>query len=742
MSAMARAASALCLAELSPWIYKHYFSIFQSVIGLLVKFTATRKQSVLPENPGTSQMTSPVRSSCGLALGIVLDKLVSEFNEPEIGHLLGDLFETLKASAFNDQNCGAVVAISVLIKVLIKLSGNELERAKVLYSDLKQMIDRTKSELHLAECCCLSFSSASLYLYYANLLSDDDVLQSLAVVRELQKCHSKVPCISASLGGLICGLTSWGLTDIIESGKELMQEWLSAVSVEAEPELWLPDMWGLMGLFGCLNQIPVGRSAGNIFNAGLSDLVKLLKKLVSSSKSEACSNAAWFIGLLVSTTGRDSDSSTVPANYEYLPETSIMRSAYERLCMAAKTVSQSIELSLQPLMSALSAVVKGKFPPVDWDSVLTTLMHSQSEAVMQMCLKFTLAHSLSGNVMSFLKPYLSKLKFNSLSLSCRKLLLLCLPGCIHIISRRQLETVCLEIVLPLFETVCHSSGNQDISLDLCHEALLTLSTALQVKELFPQAQHVLCNTVRRTFNHFLHWPEDDVYKCMEAVADCLARLPSDILRQVLTSSTSEMEEHGIAVVHSITSLIVKGHNFSLSWLEQPISYLLSHACHCGTDVSARFKMTLDHVLAALWRSGCTMSAAGQEIDIVVWSLELMGYVRSLIQNDQEIACQTMMIALVLLCQMWSAGVSPKDKFLQHPETPMDLTILPSVFSRLIVAKGWSTSIDKLVSWLCWASSLCTKSTVLLSIFEACLCELQHYHYCRQALPTLDLLRFV
>jgi hypothetical protein len=76
MSAMARAASALCLAELSPWIYKHYFSIFQSVIGLLVKFTATRKQSVLPENPGTSQMTSPVRSSCGLALGIVLDKLV------------------------------------------------------------------------------------------------------------------------------------------------------------------------------------------------------------------------------------------------------------------------------------------------------------------------------------------------------------------------------------------------------------------------------------------------------------------------------------------------------------------------------------------------------------------------------------------------------------------------------------------------------------------------------------------
>jgi hypothetical protein len=93
------------------------------------------------------------------------------------------------------------VAISVLIKVLIKLSGNELERAKVLYSDLKQMIDRTKSELHLAECCCLSFSSASLYLYYANLLSDDDVLQSLAVVRELQKCHSKV------LGILPCAFT-------------------------------------------------------------------------------------------------------------------------------------------------------------------------------------------------------------------------------------------------------------------------------------------------------------------------------------------------------------------------------------------------------------------------------------------------------------------------------------------------------------------------------------------------------
>ena len=45
-------------------------------------------------------------------------------------------------------------------------------------------------------------------------------------------------------------------------------------------------------------------------------------------------------------------------------------------------------------------------------------------------------------------------------------------------------------------------------------------------------------------------------------------------------------------------------------------------------------MILDHVLAALWRSGCNISSACQEGDVVVWSLELMGYVRSLTQDDQ------------------------------------------------------------------------------------------------------------
>ena len=53
-----------------------------------------------------------------------------------------------------------------------------------------------------------------------------------------------------------------------------------------------------------------------------------------------------------------------------------------------------------------------------------------------------------------------------------------------------------------------------------------------------------------------------------------------------------------------------------------------------------------------------------------------------------------MVALVLLCQMWSASTSPGVMFLQHPDALMDLTVLPSVFSHLIVVKRWGTSIDK------------------------------------------------
>ena len=48
-------------------------------------------------------------------------------------------------------------------------------------------------------------------------------------------------------------------------------------------------------------------------------------------------------------------------------------------------------------------------------------------------------------------------------------------------------------------------------------------------------------------------------------------------------------------------------------------------------------MVLNHVLDALSRQGRILVAAGQHADIVVWSLELMGYVRSFSQ-DQVCVC--------------------------------------------------------------------------------------------------------
>ena len=43
------------------------------------------------------------------------------------------------------------MAISVLVKVLIRKGDKESEKARILYSDLRQVTDRTKSELQMAE---------------------------------------------------------------------------------------------------------------------------------------------------------------------------------------------------------------------------------------------------------------------------------------------------------------------------------------------------------------------------------------------------------------------------------------------------------------------------------------------------------------------------------------------------------------------------------------------------------------
>ena len=66
----------------------------------------------------------------------------------------------------------------------------------------------------------------------------------------------------------------------------------------------------------------------------------------------------------------------------------------------------------------------------------------------------------------------------------------------------------------------------------------------------------------------------------------------------------------------------------------PLLSLDDYVLVCISDIHESFQMTLDYVLAALWTSGSNGLSAGQQVDIVVWSLELMGYVRSLTHDDQ------------------------------------------------------------------------------------------------------------
>ena len=42
---MARVAAVLCLAELSPWLFVHYFPKFQFIVGVLMGLASRRTQS-------------------------------------------------------------------------------------------------------------------------------------------------------------------------------------------------------------------------------------------------------------------------------------------------------------------------------------------------------------------------------------------------------------------------------------------------------------------------------------------------------------------------------------------------------------------------------------------------------------------------------------------------------------------------------------------------------------------------
>ncbi|CAH1233127.1 FOCAD [Branchiostoma lanceolatum] len=207
--------------------------------------------------------------------------------------------------------------------------------------------------------------------------------------------------VAQALGMLCHGLSSSGHVQATDLSNQLHGTWTGILRAKSSPTLLqLASLTGLVSLTGteaALIQMTEEVVESSEVQLQLNDTVKLLNQLVQHCPNVGVrSNTAWMLGYLyMAATSMAHSRSSVPSNYGYLPETSVLRPTVDFIIEAGRRGPEAIptpyvKASLEALLSAAGAT----FPPVNWAAILAPLMRlSFGTDIQILCLKLVVSQA-------------------------------------------------------------------------------------------------------------------------------------------------------------------------------------------------------------------------------------------------------------------------------------------------------------------------------------------------------------
>ncbi|XP_022783954.1 focadhesin-like isoform X5 [Stylophora pistillata] len=459
-SLLARSCAALSMSLLVPCLV-----ILDS--DRIYDITELLKQRI----PGQSKSGSSavLQMSCSVGLGLFLSKLYEEHFSDAYGKegylLLSTALDVLEETAFSndlDNTEGACLGVGLAASSLCK-EGLIDSRVHVtnlyhkLVDSVNEQCDDPDQKLQ-----CLSYSVACVCVnaFHTSLLSADQALQCVDTIQKLSGKYLEVCGISLSLGLLLHGLVSCGHGGAIELAREIGKDWRSVLeNKDVSERRQLSAVNGIVALLGSEQGLfTVDSSTSDVVFPSQSggSIIKFLQKFVSSPEDVGLSfNTAWLLGHLYSALTSSSVSDTsVPINYSYLSERSILRLLFEFLNQSGKIGPHS-SFGGGRVAVVLESLVNGPqvaLPPVNWVSVLGPIMRANfGEDTRQLCIRLAVTQAQSSsNLSSFLSSLLSSVMFEGLEDRCKRELLKNLSRLVYVISSSKMKEFLEEVLRELW----------------------------------------------------------------------------------------------------------------------------------------------------------------------------------------------------------------------------------------------------------------------------------------------------
>eukprot|EP00795_Rhopilema_esculentum_P006145 gene6145-11535_t len=536
-SLLSRAAAAIAVSEVASSL----ISVDLERIQQITQFLITRITG--QEKAGKSSI---IQFSSAIGLGILLNRLQQQGFNDVIGQegyfLCARALHVLERTVYDTELCnreGAVFGYGLaLCATFTESSKDSRVYAIAAYNKLAEFVKNL--DLHekpslLDEGFYFALAVSTVSGFSADLIKASVVAEALDVINSVRKMHPASYVLQAAYGMLLQGSLYSGLSQT----KSL---------VEIAVDLWLQDMtdqkkateertacvYGLLNTFGCSSFL-FQFDQLDVFDASLKNklavVVKTLQQLVEiTEESSFCIHCCRLLGLLhLVYLGGTQRQSALPGNYNYLTESSLLRSLFDCLVEAGKSgpngrfSSQAVNSIIHPLIST-SAM---KLPPVNWALVLSPLMKlGFDKETRRLCFKFAVLNiSSSATIPTWLLSWMNPSVFLSLEIECKQEILSSINHIIKFIPINKVKMVAKDMMLKAF-----------LEPDATESQKLAVLASMKKMAEFPNPVQscllcVKCALQRITANEDAMKDHENI----KGIADCVLRLPNELQHDFLNN---------------------------------------------------------------------------------------------------------------------------------------------------------------------------------------------------------------
>ncbi|XP_065649598.1 focadhesin isoform X4 [Hydra vulgaris] len=378
---------------------------------------------------------------CSLSLGMLISNL---YQQQQYTEMIASNFYTNISSSVNvlenivfndelDKKEGACVGygLAVVSAIMHDLNNYSIARAIQIRNQILEKCD----SLHDAD--MLSIFGQELYFVLAYLTMAMFIVEILTIeeVKNCTKLMQKKAESSLSVGlQLALGVLNYTIlqskteknlsNDILENWHNILSKKESNVLKKLGAVKGIFASYGIHSLFlRIINDLDQFKQS---INASLKLLFNLFDKSPDDSICLLVAEQLGYICLL-----EDEKSSSVvslPQNYNYLKETSLLRNIFDLLVKPSLSdcVDDLSENKILTLLKSLVALKGAPLPPVNWVSILGPLTRAGfSDFVKQLCIQFAIFNVGSSNSMAlWISSFVSSSLFIKLAITTQKMILL------------------------------------------------------------------------------------------------------------------------------------------------------------------------------------------------------------------------------------------------------------------------------------------------------------------------------